>query len=117
MNTKSMIDNMKTFLKVTRPTKNANGHKVKVLFLDDYVLYALLREKQDFTKCAHNKQQAIDIAKQYIKTFTNLAANDELSKKGNIYRYYATRLGIDLTSEKLVEILESFKKQLAKYTN
>jgi hypothetical protein len=42
----SMINTMKNFLKTERPHRDGDGHKVKVLFLKDYVLYALLREKR-----------------------------------------------------------------------
>lgn len=42
----TMINTMKDFLKTERPYRDDNGHKVKVLFLKDYVLYALLREKK-----------------------------------------------------------------------
>lgn len=109
-----MIQEMKDYLKTTRPSKDQNGHKIKELYLKDYVLYALLREKADFTKCSHNKQAAISEALDLVSEIYRLKM--KLIKQENRYtNYFAIWAGDRLTIENLTEMEEIINKQLAKH--
>lgn len=51
------------------------GNKHQKLFLEDYILYALLRNKKDFTKCSSDKNKAIEVAQDIVK-FLNMLLTD-----------------------------------------
>lgn len=109
----AMINTMKTFLKTERPHRDDNGHKVKVLFLKDYVLYALLREKKDFTKCATDRFQAIAIALEWLKLITKARQQLELSNLADWdLKALKYKLGVDFTVEDLVQLEHAIKNQI-----
>lgn len=109
----TMINTMKTFLKTERPYRDDNGHKVKVLFLKDYVLYALLREKKDFTKCATDKYQAIQIALDWLKLVIKAKQQLELNNHADWdLRALKYKLGVDFTVEDLVQLEQAIKNQI-----
>lgn len=119
----AMINTMKTFLKTERPYRDDNGHKVKVLFLKDYVLYALLRETKDFTKCvtdkkefskyATNKAEAVSIALDWLsaveKSRKKLELNNLESWDLKALKY---KIGVDFTVEDLVQLEHAIKNQI-----
>src|ERR1044071_6752468 len=72
-NRTKMISEVKNILITIKPEKDERyGNMYQKLFLDDYIFYAFLRNKQDFTKCAHDKQKAIDSAKGINKFLKNV---------------------------------------------
>ena len=108
-----MINTMKTYLKTKRPHRDDNGHKVKVLFLKDYVLYALLREKKDFTKCATDRFQAIAIALDWLKIVIKARHQLELNDLKNSYlKALKYKLDVDITLEDLVQLENAIKNQI-----
>jgi hypothetical protein len=109
----AMINTMKRFLKTERPYRDDNGHKVKVLFLKDYVLYALLREKKDFTKCATDRYQAIEIALEWLKLVVKSRQQLELSNLTDWdLKALKYKLGVDFTLEDLVQLEHAIKNQI-----
>lgn len=109
----TMINTMKNILKTERPYRDDNGHKVKVLFLNDYILYALLREKKDFTKCATNKKQAVEMANDWlqmiIRAQRKLESNVVKDWDLTALKY---RLGVDINVDGLVQLEHSIKSQI-----
>lgn len=109
----AMIHTMKTFLKTQRPYRDDNGHKVKVLFLKDYVLYALLRETKDFTKCATDKSEAVSIALDWLsaveKSRKQLELNNLESWDLKALKY---KIGIDFTVDDLIQLEHAIKSQI-----
>lgn len=109
----TMINTMKDFLKTERPYRDDNGHKVKVLFLKDYVLYALLREKKDFTKCATDRFQAIEIALEWLKIVIKARQQLELNNlTGSEFKALKYKIGVDFTVEDLVQLEYAIKNQI-----
>lgn len=80
------IKSMKERLITIKPVRDEiYGNIYQHLFLDDYVLYALLRNKKDFTKTASKKEKAIDSATN-ICTFLKVLVKDieKMIEKENI---------------------------------
>lgn len=78
---KALILAYKNIIKTVKPKKDETyGNVYQQLFLDDYVIYALLRNKQDFTSCSSNDRfRAINIAQnlklqleKYLNTLDEL---------------------------------------------
>ena len=109
----TMINTMKDFLKTERPYRDDNGHKVKVLFLKDYVLYALLREKKDFTNCATDKSEAISIALDWLSAVERSRKQLELNNLESWdLKALKYKIGIDFTVEDLVQLEHAIKNQI-----
>lgn len=117
----AMINTMKNFLKTERPYRDDNGHKVKVLFLKDYVLYALLREKKDFTKCATKKTngivkdkfEALSIALEWLKIVSKAKSQLELNNQSDWeLKALKYKIGVDFTVEDLVQLEQAIKNQI-----
>jgi hypothetical protein len=109
----AMINTMKTFLKTERPHRDGDGHKVKVLFLKDYVLYALLREKKDFTNCATDKSQAISIALDWLSAVERSRKQLELNNLESWdLKALKYKIGVDFTLEDLVQLEHAIKNQI-----
>jgi len=113
MNRLAIINTMKNILKTERPYRDDNGHKVKVLFLNDYILYALLREKKDFTKCGTDKKQAIEIANDWLQ----MIIRSQRKLESNVVKDWDLtalkyRLGVDIDVENLVQLEHSIKSQI-----
>lgn len=62
-----IIRNQKKKLMTVKPVVDETyGTVYQKLFLNDYVIYALLRNKQDFTSCSStNRAKAIELAKDF----------------------------------------------------
>jgi len=72
----NFIRNMKNRLITVKPVRDETyGNIYQGLFLTDYVLYALLRNKKDFTKTASRKEKAVETA-QDIKKFLIILLSD-----------------------------------------
>ncbi len=109
----AMIKTMKDFLKNERPHRNYDGHKVQVLFLRDYIIYALLREKKDFTKCSTDKNKAVLIANDWLNTVSRAIKQFEVSDKYDWdVKALKYKIGIDFTLEDLIELELSIKRQI-----
>lgn len=116
MNNKNMIKHLKEHIKNSKPTKDKHGTVTQAIFIYDHILYALIRETSDFTKCSHNKERAMDIAKSIRLSLITLL---KLDKKEQIENYYAYNklkncLG-ELDNVSIAQLLYSVEKQLAKY--
>ena len=54
----TMIKNLKNYIKTTTPEYDEKKNKTKTLFLKDFLLYAVLRDKKNIHNCAHNIELA-----------------------------------------------------------
>lgn len=93
------------------------------LFLNDYVIYALLRNKHDFTSCSStNRVQAIELAKTFkMKIEKYLSTLEQLGDKTPEYllpvelhmtESYDKK---EVISQLLHDIIDSFKRVEDKY--
>lgn len=115
-NMKKMIASFKNHIVTSKPYKNEYGHKVKAVTLEDHVLYALLRKKADYRKCADNPEKAVKHAKNFVDVLNSF------QKVGEQYRakhphnlYFKERLGVDLTPEFVVELTSLIEEQINKF--
>lgn len=88
----NFIIEMKDRLKTIKPERDETyGNIYQKLFLEDYILYALLRNKNDFTKCASDKNKAIETAKSITKFLkmlledTQKSVNDGSAEKDALF--------------------------------
>lgn len=74
----NFIKNMKDRLITVKPVRDETyGNIYQNLFLEDYVLYALLRNTKDFTKTASKKEKAIESAIDIAKFLKMLVTDIE----------------------------------------
>lgn len=113
MNNINLIKNMKHYITTNKPTKDKYGTKSKVIYLDNHVLYALLREKKDFTKCSHDKVRAILIAMDIVQRISRIkTVNQEENKYNYDYNYFTRVMGKKVSLEDLQQLKESIIKQV-----
>lgn len=115
----NMIKTLKNHITTTKPEYDEKKNKTKTIFLSDFLLYAVLRDKQNIHNCAHNIELAKNELKalirhldSYINTYDKNFNND---KKDYYYlknkAHYDTLIGVH-SCEDLIEVLELLKKSL-----
>lgn len=112
-----MIKNLKNHIVTRKPEYDEKKNKTKNIFLKDFLLYAILRDKKNIHNCAHK----LELAKNEIKLLINdletyINSYDDsikLEKKGFFFlrskKYYDSTLGFHI-KEDLIEVLEMLKK-------
>lgn len=115
-NMKKMIANFKNHIVTSKPYKNEYGHKVKAINLEDHVLYALLRKKADFRKCADKPEKAVQHAKNFVNVLNSyLKVGEQYRAKHPHNLFFKERLGVDLTPEFVVELTSLIEEQINKF--
>lgn len=113
MNNINLIKNMKHYITTNKPTKDEYGTKSQAIYLDDHVLYALLREKKDFTKCSQDKNRAIAIAMYLVERINRIKTLSQEENKYNYdYIYFTKIIEKETTLEDLQQLKESIIKQI-----
>lgn len=115
----NMIKNLKNHIVTTKPEYNEKRNKTKTLFLRDFLLYAVLRDKKNIHNCAHNielaKSELESLIKHLDSYINSYDKNIDNEKKDYYYlknkAHYDTLIGIH-SREDLVEVLDLLKKSL-----
>lgn len=120
----AIIRNHKKKITTVKPVVDEKyGTVYQKLFLNDYVIYALLRNKHDFTSCSStNRVQAIELAKTFrMKIEKYLSVLEQLGDKTPKYllpvelhmtESYDRK---EVISQLLHDIIDSFKRVEDKY--
>lgn len=106
MNNINIINKIKLKLKESKPYKNKYGTKFKNLTLEDYVMYAILRGKQNPEKCCQSVDQFNNAIDRLVYYFNYTISNCE-KEKNKTSRVYKITDGFSY--EELLEIFNIVK--------
>jgi len=117
-----IIRDYKQKIKTVKPVIDKYGTVYQRLFLYDYIIYALLRNKQDFTSCSStNRDRAIELAEHFEAEIKKYLSIFEQIGEDKASPYLPMTLGeipIDkkeFFTQLLVDIKESLNRVEEKY--
>lgn len=117
-----IIRDYKQKIKTVKPVIDKYGTVYQRLFLYDYIIYALLRNKQDFTSCSStNRDRAIELAEHFeaeIKKYLSIFEHIGEDKASPYLPMTLGEIPIDkkeFFTQLLVDIKESFNRVEEKY--